>query len=228
MILLLFGPPGCGKGTQAPMLSERLGLPAISTGELLRQAAKQDAAAGRAIDELLAQGNLASDEVVNALLEARLAEADCKDGFLIDGYPRTVEQASHLLDLLDQLQHERPVLIHLDVPEQVVVERLSARWNCPDCGAIYNVLTKPPMLAGHCDADAKALVQRKDDTVETARKRLAAYRALTDPVLAYFESSEAGAVVHVNGNQAPEEVFADIKQRLEREVFAFVRKQRRA
>jgi adenylate kinase len=227
MTLLLFGPPGCGKGTQAPLLSERLGVPAISTGDLLRREAERGTPEGQEIDALLAAGRLVEDAVVNRLLEARLGEADCRDGFLIDGYPRTVEQASHLLDLLDRLGHERPVLVHLDVPENVVVERLSARWNCPVCGAIYNVLTKPPVVPWHCDWEGAALMQRKDDTVETARKRLAAYRSVTDPVLAYFETSGAGTVVHVDGNQAPEDVFAAIKLSLEQEIFAMVRRRTR-
>jgi adenylate kinase len=226
MILLLFGPPGCGKGTQAPLLKQRLGFPAISTGDLLRRETEQQTPKGRAIAALLAEGRLVDDAVVNGLLEARLAEADCQNGFLIDGYPRTVEQASHLMELLERLGHPAPVLVHMDVPAEILIERLSARWMCPACGAIYNVLTKPPRVDKRCDADLTALCQRSDDTAATARRRLNAYRRLTDPVLTYFAATGAAHVLHVNGNQTPDDVFAEIKGRLETEVFAPVRRKK--
>lgn len=223
MILLLFGPPGCGKGTQAPLLRDRLGIPAISTGDMLRRETEKQTERGRMIDGLLAEGRLVDDALVNELLEARLAEPDCRDGFLIDGYPRTVEQASHLTEVLERLGHPAPVLVHLDVPEAVLVGRLSARWNCPCCGAIYNMLSKPPMEAGRCDIDGAMLCQRKDDTVATSLKRLDAYRNVTDPVLDYFGVAGAARVLHVNGHQSPDDVYAVIKQALDREVFARVR-----
>ncbi len=224
MILLLFGPPGCGKGTQAPLLKERLGIPAISTGDLLRRETEKQTPQGKAIDALLAEGRLVDDAVVNELLEARLAEADCRDGFLVDGYPRTVEQALHLMQILERLGHANPVLIHMDVPEETLVGRLSARWMCPQCGAIYNVLSKAPRVAGRCDAEGSLLCQRKDDTVATARRRLNAYQRLTDPVLGYFRDTGAARVLHVNGNQTPDAVYAEIKEQLDAEVFAPVRR----
>lgn len=227
MILLLFGPPGCGKGTQAPLLRDRLGIPAISTGDMLRRESFAHSATGRMIDGLLAQGKLVPDELVNSLLEARLAEADCRDGFLIDGYPRTVEQAAHLSHVIEGLGFELPTLIHLDVPHRVLVGRLSARWNCPQCGAIYNMLSKPPLEPGRCDVEGAALCQRKDDTVETAYRRLEAYERLTDPVLAYYEHAGGGRVLRVNGHQHPDAVFADIKRELDSYVFAPVRAHRR-
>ncbi len=223
MVLLLFGPPGCGKGTQAPLFRERLGIPAVSTGDMLRRESEKRSSVGKLIDGLLAEGQLVPDELVNRLLEARLAEEDCHDGFLIDGYPRTVEQAAHLNDMLDKLHFPRPVLIHMDVPDRVLVGRLSARWNCPNCGAIYNVLSKPPKDPGRCDEDAALLTQRKDDTLRTAYRRLEAYQRLTDPVLAYYEEAEAGKVVHVNGHQRPEAVFEEIKAALEVHVLVPVR-----
>jgi adenylate kinase len=226
MILLLFGPPGCGKGTQAPLLRERLGIPAISTGDLLRREAGKDTARGHDIDALLAAGKLVEDALVNELLEARLGEADCADGFLIDGYPRTVEQASHLMDLLEKLALPQPVLIHMDVPERALVERLSARWGCPSCGKIYNVLSKPPRVAGRCDVEGAALTQRSDDTAATARLRLEAYRRLTDPVLTYLDATGSARVLHVDGHQSPEDVFAEIKGLLDVSVFAPVRRRK--
>ncbi len=230
MILLLFGPPGCGKGTQAPLLSERLGIPAISTGDMLRREAEKQTERGRAIDQLLAEGRLVEDALVNELLEARLAEPDCGAGCLIDGYPRTVEQASHLMETLERLGHTIrmpmpvPVLVHLDVPEETLVRRLSARWSCPKCGAIYNVMSKAPRIEGRCDAEGARLAQRKDDTVETAVRRLEAYRKVTDPVLTYFGLAGEARVLHVEANRKPEEVFVAIREALEAEVFARVRR----
>ena len=228
MVLLLFGPPGCGKGTQSPLFRDQLGIPAISTGDMLRRESEKHSSAGKLIDGLLADGRLVPDELVNRLLEARLAEDDCKYGFLIDGYPRTVEQGAHLTDILDSLGFPRPVLIHMDVPNRVLVGRLSARWNCPACGAIYNVLTKSPVESGRCDADSSMLTQRKDDTLETAYRRLEAYQQLTDPVLAYYDVANAGKVLHVNGHQSPESVFEEIRAALEVHVFVPVRSRKRA
>lgn len=226
MILLLFGPPGCGKGTQAPLFKERLGIPAISTGDLLRRESEKQTQRGHDIDELLAAGKLVDDALVNELLEARLAEPDCQDGFLIDGYPRTVEQASHLMTLLEQLDKTNPTLIHMDVPEDVLIGRLSARWSCPDCGTIYNVLSKPPLRPGICNNEGTKLTQRKDDTVATAQRRLEAYRRLTDPVLTYFEATGSARVLHVNGHQTPDNVYAEIKAQLDAVVFAPVRRRK--
>lgn len=215
MVILLFGPPGCGKGTQAPLLRESLGVPAISTGDMLRREIAAGTETGRIADGLLAAGKLVPTQIVNQLLEDRLAEDDCRDGFLIDGYPRTEQQAMHLTELIDRLGHPKPLLLHLDVPERVLVGRLSARWICPLCNRVYNMLTRAPHHPGRCDADDTALIQRPDDTIETAYRRLEAYRQLTDPVLAFFALSGAGNVVHINGHQDPAAVFDNIRHVLE-------------
>lgn len=220
MVLLLFGPPGCGKGTQSPLFRDRLGIPAISTGDMLRRECESQTDSGKIICEVLAAGRLVSDEAVNALLEARLAEPDCRDGFLIDGYPRTVEQASHLNHILESLGFAPPTLIHMDVPDEVLISRLSARWSCPTCGAIYNLLTKPPCNEGCCDHDQTPLTQRSDDTVETAQRRLEAYKKVTNPVLDYYALPGTGQVIHVNAHQQPHEVFESIKLSLETEVLS--------
>lgn len=226
MVLLLFGPPGCGKGTQSPLLRDRLGIPAISTGDMLRRECEKQSENGKLICDLLAAGQLVSDDMVNVLLEARLAEPDCRDGFLIDGYPRTVEQASHLGHLLDSLGFAPPTLVHMDVPDEVLIRRLSARWSCPTCGTIYNVESKPPRQPGLCDKDNTPLTQRSDDTVETAHRRLEAYQRVTDPVLGYYALPGTGQVIHVNAHQSPEAVFETIKQALDSEVFTPVRLRR--
>lgn len=226
MVLLLFGPPGCGKGTQSPLFRDRLGIPAISTGDMLRRECESQTESGKIICEVLAAGRLVSDEAVNVLLEARLAEPDCRDGFLIDGYPRTVEQASHLNHILESLGFGVPTLIHMDVPDEVLISRLSARWSCPSCGSIYNVLTKPPIESGLCDHDQTRLTQRSDDTVETAQRRLEAYKRVTNPVLDFYALPGTGQVIHVNAHQSPQDVFDSIKLALESEVFSPVRRRR--
>lgn len=226
MVLLLFGPPGCGKGTQSPLLRDKLGIPAISTGDMLRRESEKQSDTGRLIDGLLADGRLVPDDMVNVLLESRLAEADCINGFLIDGYPRTVEQASHLNHILEGLNFATPVMIHMDVPDLVLIGRLSARWCCPKCGAIYNVLSKPPAESGRCDLDGDMLCQRKDDTVQTAHRRLEAYKQITDPVLSYYTLPAVGQVIHVNAQQTPDAVFEEIKLALETEVLPPIRLRR--
>lgn len=224
MVLLLFGPPGCGKGTQSPLLRDKLGIPAISTGEMLREECARHSAKGDWIEQLLAAGQLVPDTVVNELLESRLAQADCRNGFLIDGYPRNVDQAAHLTQILEHLGFDAPALIHMDVPAKVLVERLSARWGCRQCGAIYNVLSRPPAVSGICDHCAAPLSQRSDDTAETAWRRLEAYEHVTSPVLEYYSLPGTGRVVHVNAHQAPDDVFAEIRVALESEVFSPVRR----
>lgn len=223
MVLLLFGPPGCGKGTQSPLFRDKLGIPAISTGDMLRRESQKQSETGRMIDSLLTAGRLVPDETVNTLLEARLAEDDCRNGFLIDGYPRTVEQASHLNQILKGLKFPAPVLIHMDVPDLVLIGRLSARWGCPRCGAIYNTLSKPPSESGRCDLDGEMLTQRNDDTVQTAHRRLEAYKQITDPVLGYYMLPGVGQVIHVNAQQPPDAVFEEIKLALETQVPAPIR-----
>jgi adenylate kinase len=223
VVLLLFGPPGCGKGTQSPLLRDRLGIPAISTGDMLRREGEKQSDTGKAIERLLAAGCLVPDQMVNHLLEARLAEADCRGGFLIDGYPRTVEQASHLHEILESHGFAPPTLVHMDVPDPTLIRRLSARWSCRSCGAIYNLLSKPPFLSGFCDIDHSPLWQRNDDTVETAHRRLDAYKAVTDPVLGFYKLGGTGNVIHVNADQSPDSVFEEIKVALEAEVFSPLR-----
>jgi len=226
VVLLLFGPPGCGKGTQSPLLRDKLGIPAISTGDMLRRECESQTESGKVICEVLAAGQLVSDESVNALLEARLADPDCTDGFLIDGYPRTVEQASHLNHILEGLGFPLPTLVHMDVPHDVLINRLSARWSCPGCGSIYNLLTHSPRNSGRCDHDDTPLVQRSDDTLQTAHRRLEAYKQVTNPVLEYYALSGAGQVIHVDAHQSPDAVFESIKAALETEVFSPVRLRR--
>jgi adenylate kinase len=203
MILLLFGPPGCGKGTQAAYLAERFHIPAISTGEMFRAECKAGTELGKAACAIMSSGGLVSDELVNGIVANRIARDDCKQGFMLDGYPRTVPQAIQFSALLRQRGLPQPVVIHLDVPDEALVTRLTARRQCPQCKQIYNALLQPPKVAGVCDQDGAALTTREDDTEDVVRRRLRAYEELTGPILKWFGPS----VVHsVDGTRSADEV----------------------
>ena len=212
MILLLFGPPGCGKGTQAEFLAARYRIPAISTGEMIRAECKAGTALGRMACSIMSNGGLVSDETVNEIVASRIARPDCAGGFLLDGYPRTVAQASYLAGLLRQRQLPAPTVIHLDVADEIVVGRLTARRQCPQCKHIYNLLPLPPHEEGICDADGAALITRDDDKESVIRHRLEAYEELTGPILKWYGPE---VVRRVDAAQAPEAVAAAIAAAIE-------------
>ena len=212
MILLLFGPPGCGKGTQAEFLAERFRIPAISTGEMIRAECKAGTPLGRMACSIVSKGGLVSDETVNEIVASRIARPDCARGFLLDGYPRTVSQAKYLSDLLSKRGLPEPVVIHLDVPDRVVLERLTARRQCPQCKHIYNLITQPPRQEGLCDADGAALLTRADDTEAVIRHRLEAYAELTGPILNWYGPQ---VVRSVDGSLSPDAVSQAVAQVIE-------------
>jgi len=210
LIILLFGPPGCGKGTQAAFITRRLNIPAISTGAMLRAicaASPDDPACS-----LVVRGELAPDEWVNRMVARRIAEPDCRSGFLLDGYPRTVSQAKFLDGLARQLGLPEPMVIHLDVPDSVIVERLAARRQCQACGRIYNLLSQPPKKADLCDDDGATLVRRADDSPDVIRHRLDTYREETRPLTQYYARRQYW---RINGDQPPEAISAAIGAQLE-------------
>jgi adenylate kinase len=209
VILLLFGPPGCGKGTQAPYLAERFNIPAISTGEMFRAECKAGTELGKAACSILASGGLVSDELVNGIVASRIARPDCKDGFLLDGYPRTVPQAIQFSALVRERALPLPVVIHLDVPDEALVTRLTARRQCPQCKHIYNAILQPPRVAGVCDQDGAALITRDDDREEVVRRRLRAYDELTGPILKWFGPS---VVRSVDGTRSADEVARAVER----------------
>jgi adenylate kinase len=211
LILLLFGPPGCGKGTQAAFLAERLHIPAISTGEVFRAECKAGTPLGKMACEIMSKGGLVGDDIVNGIVAARIARPDCAKGFLLDGYPRTVAQAQSLDALLRQRGLPEPVVVHLDVPDQLLVARLTARRQCPKCFKIYNLLSQPPLVPGVCDEDRAALITRDDDQETVIRDRLRAYKNLTDPILAWYG---ADRVRTVDGSAAQAEVGHAVEQAL--------------
>ena len=214
--LLLFGPPGSGKGTQAVLLADALRLPRISTGDIFRQHVKDGTVLGREVQAIMQAGQLVSDELVNRIVESRLEQPDCAGGFILDGYPRTVPQAELLDRLLERLGKSR-VVVNLLVDYNIIVGRITARRSCPVCGASYNLVSKPPQQDMVCDREGAGLVQREDDQEEVMRKRFEAYDLQTLPVLDLFREAGYRVVEVVGGNGAPEELTAAIRARLDEE-----------
>jgi adenylate kinase len=186
LIVLLFGPPGCGKGTQAGFIANRLDIPAISTGEMFRQEIRAGTELGKIAEGILAQGQFMGDKVVNGIVASRTSRSDCRNGFLLDGYPRTLAQAEAFDALLRARDLPEPVVVFLDLPEPAVVARLTARRQCPYCGRIYNLLYQPPRFGQVCDDDQKPLVCRSDDREEVILDRLKVYREMTGPILDHY------------------------------------------
>ena len=212
LILLLFGPPGCGKGTQATFLAERFHIPAISTGEMFRAECKAGTDLGRMACKILSSGGLVPDEIVDEIVAGRIAQPDCANGFLLDGYPRTVPQAKYFSEVLHKRDLSQPIVIHLDVADSHLVARLTARRQCPKCKHIYNLLSQPPRRAGVCDEDGATLMERDDDREAVVRERLHAYKELTGPILDWFGEA---AVRRVDGALPADQVRHAIERVLE-------------
>lgn len=215
VVILLFGPPGCGKGTQAAFLVDRLHIPSISTGEMFRAECKAGTPLGRRARAILARGGLIGDEIVNAMVAGRIAQEDCRNGFLLDGYPRTVAQAKFFTRLLEQRAIPEPVVVHIDVPTRDLVVRLTSRRQCPRCLHIYNLQSHAPRVDGICDGDGAALIHREDDCETAIRQRLRAYDEQTGPVLDWFGD---GHVIRVDGSVTPSDVSAEIERVLLRNM----------
>lgn len=214
LILLLFGPPGCGKGTQSAVIAERLGIPAISTGEMFRAEARSGTELGLKAQAVVAAGGLVDDRAVNMLVAYRIARRDCGNGFLLDGYPRTVGQAQFFATLLRRRRLADPIVVHLQVDADTLVSRLSGRRQCLKCRRIYNLLTQPPRLANKCDDDGSPLAIRDDDQEAVIRCRLRAYCQATGPVLHWYGAS----VYSIDGSASPEHVTNAILRAVEAPV----------
>ncbi|MCE5309305.1 MAG: adenylate kinase [Acidobacteriales bacterium] len=185
--LILLGPPGSGKGTVAKSLSAHFAIPHVSTGDILRENVKAGTELGKEVKAVMDAGKLVSDQLVNRVVEDRLARPDCAKGVILDGYPRTIEQAKVLDGVLAKAALET-VILYITVDYEVIVRRLGARRSCPVCGAVYNLISKAPKKAGVCDVEGAELITRNDDKEDVIRKRLVAYDEQTQPLVDFYRA----------------------------------------
>ena len=204
MNLVLLGPPGAGKGTQAEILVEKLKVQPISTGEMLRDAVKNETPIGKKAKILIDAGDLVPDEIIMAILSERLSHDDCKGGFILDGVPRTLSQA----ETLDRLGVEIDFVLSLEVPDEVILSRVRNRRLCSNCTMTYHLQSNPPKKEGTCDACGYSLVRRKDDNPETTQHRLDTYHELTEPLKAYYAAQVK--LILINGECSIDETTNEI------------------
>ncbi len=212
MRLVFFGPPGSGKGTQAKMVSDRLGIPQISTGDILREAVARGSDLGKKARSYMDAGKLVPDDIMLSLIEKRTGEADCAKGYILDGFPRTLAQAIGLDEILSQRHESIDLAILIEVSDETVITRLTRRRVCPQCHALYNLDTDPPKDDNRCDRCGVELVLRSDDEETTVRTRLNVYRNDTLPLADYYESR--GILRRIDGEGRVEEVFDAIMEAL--------------
>jgi adenylate kinase len=198
--IILLGAPGAGKGTQAAMLTEALAVPHVASGDLFRSALQKETPLGLEAKKYMDQGLLVPDEVTIAMVRERLALPDCEEGVILDGFPRTLEQAKALDAALAEEGRAIDKVLYIKVPNEELVARLSGRWICRDCQAVYHTIANPPQQAGRCDACGGELYQRSDDKPETVRRRLEVYFEQTMPLIEYY--TEIGVLTEVNGDQS--------------------------
>ncbi len=211
-IIVLMGAPGAGKGTQARLLQERLHLPQISTGDIFRALKNAQTPLAKEVRELMERGQLVPDELTIRVVQERTAQPDCQNGYILDGFPRTPAQAASLEKLAAE-QGNTIVAILIDVPRELLEQRMTGRRNCPVCGEIYNMYLKPPKFDNVCDFHPEAeLVHRADDNVETVKARLATYEKQTQPLMDYYKA--AGLLRTVDGTGAPETIYEDVLRQI--------------
>ncbi|MEW5853580.1 MAG: adenylate kinase [Myxococcota bacterium] len=212
MRVVLFGPPGAGKGTQAKAISDRFSIPHLSTGDMLRAARQAGTPVGKQAAEFMDAGKLVPDEIMVGVIEERTKAADCKNGFLLDGFPRTQGQADALASMLERTGQKLDAVLSLEVPDAELVSRLAGRWTCPKCQASYHEKNLPPKVKGRCDRDGETLTQRTDDTEAAIRKRLQVFHEQTDPLKETYRKQ--GLLRSVEGVGAPQDVQARIHNAL--------------
>lgn len=213
MNIVLMGPPGAGKGTQAEFIKKEYPIPHISTGDMFRDAVSRETELGKVAKEYMDAGKLVPDEVTIGIVEERLAEADCKTGFLLDGFPRTTVQAEALDKVLSSTGRKIDAAINITVPNEILAKRLLGRVSCKECKAVYNLESTPPSIEGICDNCGGELIHRSDDRGETVAKRLEVYQEQTNPLLDYY--ARQNILQQIDGNRNSQLVFADIKSCLE-------------
>ena len=209
---ILLGPPGAGKGTQAVKIVEKYGIPHISTGDIFRENIKKGTELGKKAQEYMNKGELVPDDLVIAIATARLLEDDCKNGFLLDGFPRTVYQAEKLDEFLEAHNSKIDKVVDISVGKEELMIRLTGRRVCKKCGASYHIVNIPPKKEGVCDICGGPLIQRDDDNAETAANRIEVYEEQTRPLVDYYK--KAGNLVLIDGTTGLENVFADIVRAL--------------
>ncbi len=210
MKIVMLGAPGAGKGTQAKMIAERYQIPHISTGDIFRMNIKNGTELGKEAKTYMDAGKLVPDELTVKILLDRVSNEDCKNGYVLDGFPRTIPQAEVLTDALNNLNDKIDYAINVDVPDENIVNRMGGRRSCPSCGQVYHVVHMPPKQDGVCDKCGAGLVQRDDDKPETVSQRLQVYHDQTQPLIEYYE--KAGVLKNVDGTKDQKEVFEAITE----------------
>lgn len=210
MKIILLGPPGAGKGTQAKKLIGEYQVPQISTGDMLRQAVRDNTPLGQQAGPIMKSGQLVPDDLVIDLFEERLSSPDASRGFILDGFPRTTVQAQKLDQLLESRHQPLDAVVSIDVPEEALVSRMAGRRSCPKDGSVYHLTQSPPKHPGHCDQCGTALIQRDDDKEDRIRERLKVYSRQTAPLKDYYR--DRGLLREISGVGAPDAILAEIKQ----------------
>ncbi len=214
MFILFLGAPGAGKGTQAAMISEKLGIPHISTGDIFREAVAKGTELGKKAKEYMDKGELVPDEIVIGIVKERISQPDCEKGCILDGFPRTVAQAEALDRALAEMGRKVDYVINVNVSKEEIVNRLTGRRTCKSCGKVYHVIFNPPAKENVCDVCGGELYQRDDDSEETVLNRLSVYEEKTAPLIKYYKNS--GVLYDVDGERSVEEVTAQIERILEK------------
>jgi len=212
--IVLLGPPGAGKGTQAQRISDALGLPHISSGDIFRENLKNQNELGKLARDYIDRGELVPDDVTIAMIRERLLRPDCAPGALLDGFPRTRAQAETLTIMLPDFGSEVEAVPYIQVSDEVLIERLSGRWTCREQGHVFHEKYSPPIKAGICDYDGSPLYQREDDKPETVKRRIRVFLEQTAPLIAYYRGE--GKLIEINGAQSIEDVSSDIMKALTR------------
>lgn len=202
--IVLLGPPGAGKGTQAQIIAKEFGLVHVSSGDLFRENLKNQTELGKLAQGYMNRGELVPDDVTIAMVKDRVSRPDCAGGALLDGFPRTPAQAEALAEMLSELGGCVSIVPYISVPADVLIERLGGRWSCPKCGHVYHEKFNPPKVAGVCDHDGTALMQREDDQAETVERRIRVYMEQTAPLIAYYQGKDL--LAEVDGTQSIETV----------------------
>lgn len=214
--IVLLGPPGAGKGTQAQVISHKMNLAHISSGDLFRENLKNQTELGKLAQGYMNRGELVPDDVTIAMVRDRISRPDCEAGALLDGFPRTPAQAEALAEMLGSMNEKVDSVPYISVPAHVLIERLGGRWTCPSCGRVYHEKYNPPKQAGICDVDGTKLIQRDDDKAETVERRIGVYMDQTAPLIEYYRRQ--GLLVEVDGQKSIEEVSQEILAAIQKEM----------